>query len=211
MLDTHTCFISFIALPNRPLQSTLEPRSRSTLTAPFTTSSSPLTRSRLEVPRQEALPFRSVLSAAICASHLMADHVYFVSVRRYLCFRWLICIRVRVAPLSCNILVYPFVSSVVLWYYHRDTLISIMYPACMITVHDWNRGRYKLVSEPTACRKPPNHSLVEVESSICKNYFANLLFGLRAHIDVTTCDISGIRILFLLTYDSGILPSYPCW
>src|ERR1041384_6536839 len=25
MLDTHTCFISFIALPNRPLQSTLEP------------------------------------------------------------------------------------------------------------------------------------------------------------------------------------------
>ena len=31
-----------------------------------------------------------------------------------------------------------------------------------------------------------------------KNYFANLLFGLRANIDVTTCDIYGIRILFSL-------------
>ena len=69
-----------------------------------------------------------------------------------------------------------------------------------------NRGRYKLVSEPTACRKPPNHSLVEVESSICKNYFANLLFGLRAHIDVTTCDISGIRIFYSvpILWDSAL-------
>ena len=66
-----------------------------------------------------------------------------------------------------------------------------------------NRWRYKLVSEPTACRKPPNHSLVEVESSICKNYFANLLFGLRAHIDVTTRDIYGIRILFSLPMTLG--------
>src|SRR3954468_8242399 len=31
-----------------------------------------------------------------------------------------------------------------------------------------NRGRHKLVSEPTACRTPPSNSLVEVESSICK-------------------------------------------
>src|SRR4051812_4235909 len=47
-----------------------------------------------------------------------------------------------------------------------------------------NRGRYKLVSVPTAYRKPPNHHLVEVESSLCKNYFANLMFGLRAHITI---------------------------
>src|ERR1041384_8845550 len=40
----------FIVLPDRPLQSTLEPRSRSTLEEPTTTSSSPLTRSSLEYP-----------------------------------------------------------------------------------------------------------------------------------------------------------------
>src|SRR3954466_11163118 len=39
---------------------TLAPRSRSTPEAPTTTSSSSLTRSSSEVPRQEALPFRSV-------------------------------------------------------------------------------------------------------------------------------------------------------
>ena len=37
---------------------------------------------------------------------------------------------------------------------YRDTLISIMYSACMIKYMIVNRGRYKLVSEPTACRKP---------------------------------------------------------
>src|ERR1041385_921682 len=46
-----------------------------------------------------------------------------------------LCIRVRGTPLYCNILVYPFVFSVVLWYSHRGTLISAVYPACMITVH----------------------------------------------------------------------------
>ena len=37
---------------------------------------------------------------------------------------------------------------------YRNTLISIMYSACMIKYMIVNRGRYKLVSEPTACRKP---------------------------------------------------------
>src|ERR1041385_1665783 len=61
MLDTHLCFISpFFALPDRPLQSTLEPRSRSTPEATTMTSSSMLTRSSLVDPRQEASPFRSV-------------------------------------------------------------------------------------------------------------------------------------------------------
>src|SRR3954468_3582642 len=64
-------YYSFFALPDRPLQSTLEPwspgawRSPVSTTAtrsspmPSTTSSSPLTRSPLVVPRQEASPFRS--------------------------------------------------------------------------------------------------------------------------------------------------------
>src|SRR4051812_48031656 len=54
------CSISFTVLPDRPLQSTLKLRSRSTPEAPTTTSSSPLTRSSLVDPRQEASPFRSV-------------------------------------------------------------------------------------------------------------------------------------------------------
>src|ERR1041385_7241415 len=64
-------YFPFYVLPDRPLQSTLEPRSRSTPEAPTTTSSPPLTRTRssLEVPRQEASPFRSVV---ICASLLKA-------------------------------------------------------------------------------------------------------------------------------------------
>src|SRR3954462_5819641 len=68
MQDTHACFISFIALPDRPLQSTLEPRSRRS-PMPSTTWSSPSTRSNLEVPRQEASPFRS---CCVCASLLKA-------------------------------------------------------------------------------------------------------------------------------------------
>src|SRR4051794_13995710 len=60
-LDTHLCFIfTFFALPDRPLQSTLEPRSRSTPEETTTTTSSPLTRSISVDPRQEASPFRYV-------------------------------------------------------------------------------------------------------------------------------------------------------
>src|SRR3954462_12111653 len=51
MLDTHLCFIfPLYVLPDRPLQSTLEPRSRSTPEATTTTSSTPLTKSSLEFP-----------------------------------------------------------------------------------------------------------------------------------------------------------------
>src|SRR3954470_18461654 len=62
-------FSPFIVLPDRPLQSTLEPRSRRFQQDPTTTSSSPLTRSSLAVPRQEASPFRSF---CVCASLLKA-------------------------------------------------------------------------------------------------------------------------------------------
>src|SRR4051812_47055949 len=65
---SHLLYFSFIVLPDRPLQSTLEPRSRR-FTVPSTMSSSPLTRSTLAVPRQEALPFRS---CCVCASLLKA-------------------------------------------------------------------------------------------------------------------------------------------
>src|SRR4051812_16979976 len=53
-------YFLFFALPDRPLQSTLEPRSRTTPEATTTTSSTPQTRSSSKVPRQEASPFRSV-------------------------------------------------------------------------------------------------------------------------------------------------------
>src|SRR3954463_13305859 len=62
-------FSLFIVFPDRPLQSTLEPRSRRSPEEPTTTSSFPLTRSTLAVPRQEASPFRS---CCVCASLLKA-------------------------------------------------------------------------------------------------------------------------------------------
>src|SRR4051812_20858451 len=66
-------FSPFIVLPDRTLQSTLEPRSRRSPVS-STTSSSPLTRSTLAVPRKEASPFRSCCD---CASLLKAS-LYFV-------------------------------------------------------------------------------------------------------------------------------------
>src|SRR4051812_47399021 len=61
MLDTHLAlFPPFFVFHDRPLQSSLEPRSRSTPEVPTTTSSSSLTRSSSEDRRQEASPFRSV-------------------------------------------------------------------------------------------------------------------------------------------------------
>src|SRR4051812_30940763 len=63
-------FISFTVLPDRPLQSTLEPRSRSTPEERTTTLSSPLTRSSLAVPRLEALPVPILISDVVCASLL---------------------------------------------------------------------------------------------------------------------------------------------
>src|ERR1041384_7454523 len=58
----------FTVLPDRPLQSTLESRSRRS-PVPSTTLSFPVARSSLEVPRQEASPFRS---CCVCASLLKA-------------------------------------------------------------------------------------------------------------------------------------------
>src|SRR3954471_663022 len=71
-------FFSFTVLPDRPLQSTLKPRSRSSRCRPpqredprcrLRRRDPPLTRSSLEVPRQEASPFRS---CCVCASLLKA-------------------------------------------------------------------------------------------------------------------------------------------
>src|ERR1041384_7476915 len=102
MLDTHACFISFIALPDRPLQSTLEPRSRRS-PMPSTTWSSPSTRSSLEVPRQEASPFRS---GCFCASLLKAT-LYSRVCTQILLLPLTLCSRAVVFepswPLACNI------------------------------------------------------------------------------------------------------------
>src|SRR3954470_10568091 len=100
MLDTHTCFISFTVLPDRPLQSTLEPRSRSSLVEPTTTSSTPLTRSSLVVPRQEASPFRSVSLIFVLAflRQNLTNYVY----TQILCL-YNLCIRI-LGSLTCNII-----------------------------------------------------------------------------------------------------------
>ena len=47
-----------------------------------------------------------------------------------------------------------------------------------------NRGRHKLVSKPTVCRKPLSNSLVEDDSSLCKTILLTLMWGLRAHIAI---------------------------
>src|SRR3954470_7682094 len=103
MLDTHTCFISpFIVLPDRPLQSTLEPRSKRS-PMPSMTWSSPSTRSSLEVPRQEASPFRS---CCVCASLLKAT-LYSRVCTQILLLPLTSCSRAFVFepswPLACNI------------------------------------------------------------------------------------------------------------
>src|SRR3954471_6026673 len=102
--------------------------------------------------------------------------------------------------MACNIKLILDFGLVLCCDIYHNTLTSIMYPACMITVHGHNRGRYKLVSEPTVCRKPLTTTWSMFSLEFAKNYFANLMFGLWAHIIVTPCDIHGIRILFLLTY-----------
>src|SRR3954463_4955936 len=86
-------FISFTGLPDRPLQSTLEPRSRrSPMPAPqpedprclLRRRVPPLTRSSSEVPKQEASPFRLLLSFVLA---FLRQPCSFVSVLRYPCFR----------------------------------------------------------------------------------------------------------------------------
>src|SRR3954465_13375911 len=104
MLDTHSCFISpFIVSPDRPLHSMLEPRSRSTPAEPTTTSSTPLNRSSLEVPRQEASPFDH---CCFCASLLKAT-LYSCVCTQILSLPLTLCSRAIVFepswPLACNI------------------------------------------------------------------------------------------------------------
>src|SRR3954464_3001649 len=88
-------YFPLYVLPDRPLQSTLEPRSRSTPEADTTTSRPPLTRTRSSFGGSQAggLAFSICISDVICSSLLNYN----------------LCIRVRVTPLYCNILVYPFV------------------------------------------------------------------------------------------------------
>ena len=62
-----------------------------------------------------------------------------------------------------------------------------------------NRGRYKLVSEPTACRKP----LTTPRSMLSLDFEKTTLltmFGLRAHIVITTVISMGLGSFLLLTY-----------
>src|SRR3954466_12650529 len=72
-------YFPLFSLPDRPLQPTLEPKSRSTPEATTTTSSSPLTRSSSVDPRQEALPFRSVSLMSFVLAFLrkkLTNYVY---------------------------------------------------------------------------------------------------------------------------------------
>src|SRR3954471_8252712 len=89
------CFISFTVLPDRPLQLTLEPRSRRTPTEPSTTSSTPLTRSSLVVPRQEASPFRSV-SLIFVLTFLRKNLTNYVCTQILCLYNF--CIRILVVP-----------------------------------------------------------------------------------------------------------------
>src|SRR3954467_10225901 len=72
MLDTHLCFISPFVLPDRTLQSTLEPRSRSTPEVTTTTSSSPQTRSSFGGSQAGGFAFLICISDVVCASLLKA-------------------------------------------------------------------------------------------------------------------------------------------
>ena len=90
--------------------------------------------------------------------------------------------------------------------------------ACMISVRS-NRGRHKLVSEPTACRIPLSNSLAEVESSLWKTILLTWLCGLRAHVanwvvlgsfiplpysGILISRLFGLNILLTLTLGSRI-------
>src|SRR4051812_36498979 len=109
-----TLFSLFIVLPDRPLQSTLEPRSRRSPEEPTTTSSSPLTRSSLVVSMQEASPFRS---CCVCASLLKAP-LYACVCTQIPLLPLTLCSRAVVFepswPLACNIKLIYFIYRVVL-------------------------------------------------------------------------------------------------
>src|ERR1041385_1418645 len=73
-------YFPLYVLPDRLLQSTLDPRSRSTPEVPTTTSSSPLTRTRSSFGGSQAggLAFSICISDVICASLLKAKLDYYV-------------------------------------------------------------------------------------------------------------------------------------
>src|ERR1041384_3513961 len=104
----------FIVLPDRPLQSPLESRSRRSPVS-STTLSSLLTRSTLAVPRQEASPFRS---CCVCASLLKATLYPCVCTQISLLPLTFVfsscCIRALVAPGLYLYSLYYFICSVVL-------------------------------------------------------------------------------------------------
>src|ERR1043165_4244262 len=137
-------FISFTILPDRPLQSTLESRSRISPVS-STTLFSPLTRSSLAVPRQEASPFRS---CCVCASLLKAP-LYSCVCTQILLLPLTLCFRAVVFepswPLACikQLVLFYLYSCVVIS--HSESLISIVYLACMITVHGLILGASHLI------------------------------------------------------------------
>ena len=98
------------------------------------------------------------LWSSTCIRALEAPGLYYDACMTYLCFR------------------------VVLWYLPVSPWSWSYTFACMISVR-LNRGRHKLVSEPTACRNPPSNSLAEVESRHCKTFtnMAVCLTGPRRH------------------------------
>src|SRR4051812_40238525 len=116
-------FISFTVLPDRPLQSTLEPRSRSFRGRPpqrevprcrLRRGVSPSSWSSLEVPRQEASPFRL---SCVCASLLKATLFSCVCTQIRL-LPLTLCSRAFVFepswPLACKIKLVYFIYRVVL-------------------------------------------------------------------------------------------------
>src|SRR3954470_5764869 len=93
------------------------------------------TRSSSEVPKQEASPFRS---CCFCASLLKASLYSRVCTQIHL-LPLTLCPRAVVFepswPLACNIKLVYFIYRVVLRLPYHESLVSVVYPACMITVH----------------------------------------------------------------------------
>ena len=105
-------------------------------------------------------PFRS--RVIVCASLLKAN------LTNYVCTQILFVCMTYVFgsswPLVCNMrFMFKFEFRVVLWYLPVSPWAWSCTFACMISAR-LSPGPHKLVSEPTAYRKPPSNSLVEVES-----------------------------------------------
>ena len=104
-------------------------------------------------------PCLSDLVVCICASHLMAFHVYFC-----------VCTQILLLPLTCALkLLYSSPRGP--WFVLYSLSYFILVLCCDILPWVPGRGfreRHKLVSEPTAYRTPPSNSLVVVESSVWK-------------------------------------------